>query len=170
MASGPPKNFIDTFRWPSKCLEWLQGNSPSPWFGQMKELPTSSFFSGYGCLEMALHMISENRKHLGGDCVFSPSYQVEIQSKARLTSQSFLPEHTCQHTDIMRLLGDSDRKMLRELEKNAEKPSQEIWDFLLTKELVGTHGCFRHHQCRPVGSNRRNSVPNIFYLTKWAIE
>lgn len=139
----PPESLVESFRWSRKCVEWLGKHSPSPWFMQMHNVPTSSWFSGYGCCEMGFHMINAAKQKAGAPPAFCPSYQIELSSKARLCAQVTLPKHCCQHIDILRLLSPSDRKLVKDKE-SGPKPSEDVWDFLLNTTFVNQEMCSRH--------------------------
>ncbi len=144
MTHGPSDAFVETFRWASKCVEWHQSHSPSPWFMKMDNVPTSTWFSGFGCCEMALHMLNSAKQSLDSRNAFSPSYQFEISSKARGAAGDRIPKHCCQHIDISRLLKEDDRKALKQLHATSEKPSDDVWNFILSKDLDHSQSCARH--------------------------
>lgn len=144
MEPGPSKRFVETFKWAKKCVEWVQSHSPSKWFWEMELLPTSTWFSGYGCCETGLRMLNSAKEKLGGAAAFSPTFQFEINSRARQSISGTLPDHCCQHIDILRMLNDTDRVALKKLEKESDKPSEDLWNFLLDKKLVTMAPCSRH--------------------------
>lgn len=144
MAHGPSDELIDTYRWARKCVQWHESHSPSPWFRKMDHVPTSTWFSGFGCCEMALHMLNSAKRVLDSRDAFSPSYQFEIASKARGAAGERIPKQCCQYIDILRLLKEDDRKALKELHNTSENPSEDVWNFILGKELERSQTCARH--------------------------
>ena len=156
----PPESLVESFRWSRKCVEWLGKHSPSPWFMQMHNVPTSSWFSGYGCCEMGFHMINAAKQKAGAPPAFCPSYQIELSSKARLCAQVTLPKHCCQHIDILRLLSPSDRKLVKDKE-SGPKPSEDVWDFLLNTTFVNQEMCSRHQMMWGV---QIEEIKTYFYM------
>lgn len=144
MKCTAPPSLTETFRWAHKCLEWHKTHSPSPWLMRMKQLPTSSWFSGYGCAEMAMTFINQAMVDQGGNTVFEPAYQFEIQSRARACCADRIPKSCCQFIDIARLMPDATRKQLKEVEKTWEIPSTDAWKFLEDVVLESTTPCTSH--------------------------
>jgi hypothetical protein len=161
-AHAPPESLVQSFRWAEKTLEWCQKNAAGSWLMTMDTLPTSSWFSGFGCAELAMDMLNQARRNCGAEGIgFSPSYQFEIALKGRTSSSDRLPAHTCQHLDILRMLCEKDRNELKELEKTCTNPSEEIWNFLCKKEFVKEEVCSRH-KMRNGGRKRQNRCPDIY--------
>ncbi|CAK9072952.1 unnamed protein product [Durusdinium trenchii] len=133
---GPPARLVAAFTWAQKSVEWVDEQGHVEWLKKWHRVPWSSWFSGFGCAEMALSMIASALAKQTGKTVvpFSQSYQFEIANKARLASRECLEDHVCQHQDILRLLDDANRKKLKILEDSCEKPSEDLWTFLLDKK------------------------------------
>ena len=47
---------------------------------EMSEFPVSTFFSGFGCAEVAMRMIASAVKEKTGNVPFRPSFQVEVKA------------------------------------------------------------------------------------------
>lgn len=159
MDPGPPVSLVGSFRWAQKTVEWCKAHAESSWLMSFNSLPTSSWFSGYGCAEIAMEMLNKARVESGCEGHgFSPSYQFEIATKARSCAASRLDQHVCQHVDILTMLGEKDRQELKGFEKSSKSPSEDIWDFLLKKGLVKDALCSRHGMRR--GSFKKGFLYN----------
>ncbi len=145
---APSEALVESFKWAAKSVDWVSSHAKDSWLLSVKSLPCSSWFSGYGCAEMAMQMLNsalqkKNSASMGNS--FSPSYQFELAARARAASQPRLPPHCCQHVNILGMLSEKDRAELKEVEKNSKNPSEEIWEFLLKKEFVKSSQQCTHH-------------------------
>ena len=66
----------------------MEKHGKSPWFFQACDLPVSTWFSGYGCAELAFDFLNAAKRKRSGEELqdpdaFSVSHQFEINSKAR---------------------------------------------------------------------------------------
>jgi hypothetical protein len=154
-AMGPPQPLVDNFRWAHESVAWMKMHAKSTWFFETRDLPLSSWFSGYGCSELAAGFLNAARRRVAGEDekdsdAFSAAHQFEINVKARTAAKEQLPEHSCQFVDIMRILNDDDRKKLLKMEKDETKGEKDFWDFLKTVDL-STHSLCAKHCERPRG-------------------
>ena len=122
----------------------------------MDDLPFSTWFSGYGCAELAFSMLNSAKKSKGGKSLVSSSYQFEISAKARSVASQTLPRHCCQHIDIMRCLTDDDRKALLNIEKSSDDVSADTWKFLQKVDLADGDTCSKHRLRQFLGLGRNN--------------
>ncbi|CAK9093208.1 AMSH-like ubiquitin thioesterase 2 (Deubiquitinating enzyme AMSH2) [Durusdinium trenchii] len=141
-----PQRLVNSFKWAQVCVEWADEQNLLAWVGTMKELPYSTWFSGHGCAELGLAMLAGALRKVGkgGGDSFLPSYEFEISAKARGATVDRIPEHCCQYVDILRMLNESSRKSLQELEATCPKVSEDVWTFLLKQEFVYEQLCPRH--------------------------
>lgn len=143
---GPSDALVQSFSWARKCKDFLLQYGKSDWLFKLDELPTSSWFSGYGCAETAMKMINSALREETGKNAFRATMQYEINARARAAAARQLPENTCQFVDILRLLSADSRKALAELEKNTETTPNDLWQFLLKQTLLHEELCPKHMQ------------------------
>lgn len=163
-----PQRLVNSFKWAQVCVEWADEQNLLAWVGTMKELPYSTWFSGHGCAELGLAMLAGALRKVGkgGGDSFLPSYEFEISAKARGATVDRIPEHCCQYVDILRMLNESSRKSLQELEATCPKVSEDVWTFLLKQEFVYEQLCPRHRN--RWGSY--NMTVHMFFKKKKLIE
>lgn len=142
---GLPPPLVESFKWAKKCVEWCVQHAKSDLLTR-GEIQASTWFSGYGCAEQAFCMLNQALQAHNGTSLVSPSYQYEINAKARGCSQTHLPRHTCQHIDIMRVLCEEDRKELLHLEKSSSDPGNDLWTFIIEREFADGDLCAKHRQ------------------------
>ena len=152
----PPQPLVETFKWAQKSLDWCSANVDGDRMVHMDDLPFSTWFSGYGCAELAFSMLNSAKKSKGGKSLVSSSYQFEISAKARSVASQTLPRHCCQHIDIMRCLTDDDRKALLDIEKTSENVAANIWKFLQTVDLADGDTCSKHRLRHSLGLGQNN--------------
>lgn len=145
-AMGPAGPLVESFTWAHRCVAYLRDHGKADVLCKFDGVPFSTFFSGYGCAELAVDMINAAvRSHTKKD-PFSPTMQYEINARARTAAGERLPQHTCQFVDIQRLLKPEDRKHLVEIEKSSPNVQDDIWEFLLKAKLDAGEGCTKHGQ------------------------
>lgn len=141
----PPESLVEHFTWARHGLAWCQENAKSKLLLECMDLTVSSWFSGIGSAEVALSMISEARKGIGGTgSAFQAAYQFEINSRARAISAMNLPYCTCQHVDILRLLSAENRNELAKIDRDMTDREGPTWDCLLNAKLDDAGLCSRH--------------------------
>lgn len=148
MASSPPESLVESFRWAHHAVQCCVDSKSAEWFlsPQAADLPVSTWFSGYGCAEIAIDMINAAKKTCCGTDrdTFVHSYQFEIASKARASSAKRLNDDVCQFIGILRVLSDDDRKALLKLEAESSTTPDDVYEFLLGKVLQDGGMCCRH--------------------------
>ena len=143
MNCCPPQPLVNTSKWAHHAVEYLRHNSQggqAEWFlsPETSDLPISSWFSGYGCSEIAVEFLNAAKKACCGTSknTLCSSYQYEINARARSCCARRLDDHACQFIDIMRALDDADRKGLLKLEADPSKTSEDLFAFLVDKEFL----------------------------------
>ncbi len=148
--SGLPQPLVGSFRWAHESTQWLNANAKSRFFFETDSIPTSSWFSGFGCSEKSLEFLNVARKAAGAtEDAFIPVYQFEINAKCRNFCAASLPASVCQHIDILRMLKNPDReKVLKLIQEGAEgkETEEKIWNYLLGISLENGGLCSRHLQ------------------------
>lgn len=153
---SPPQPLVETFKWAQKSLDWCSENVDGDRMVHMDDLPFSTWFSGYGCAELAFSMLNSAKNSKGKKSLVSSSYQFEISAKARSVAAQTLPRYCCQHIDIMRCLTDDDRKALLEIEKTSDHVAEDIWKFIQTVDLADGDTCSKHRLRHSLGLGQNN--------------
>ena len=152
--SSLPDPLVKAFQWASLGAEWMQDNAKSTFFMDAAEIPVSTWFSGFGAVEQCATMLNAAKQELCGnaDEVFVPVGQYEKCSRCRSFCAPRLPESVCQHIDILHVLKDEDREVLRRITSQAQPEDdleKQVWELVSQCELQTEGMCGRHlrRQC-----------------------
>jgi len=127
-------------------------HAKTTWWLEQSHLPTSSFFSGYGCAEWAMLFIDGARARMDPDQkmpLFRPMFQWEVNARARQAAEGCLPSNTCQFSDINQLMSDKDKAALLTLHstcdaKGGDLAPAKLWNAVKNFEFESSHVCSRH--------------------------